>query len=443
MEALQNYNNNISRQIIMNNINFKILLSFRFIISGILIGVLIWLIDKSLANQVAKIGTIYLNLIEMCVLPIMITGIISGFGNLFHSDLGRLYVKKLFFVFFIGLLASSIFGIIIGVIGMPGAHLSDATKLVLSHNISQMQNNMQESSSSTGLLQFISNIVPVNIFSSLNQGNMLAVLFFCMLLGIALGCVRSEATKLTVSVSEGIFSALLKMVMWIMYGLPIGLCFLFAGYVAQIGFTELFALSRLIILFYVGLILMAIGYSLIIWYYVGGNYWTTIKSFKETLVISFGTSSSVSAIPSMIANLQQNFKLDKNVVDFVVPLGINLNRHGTVLRIVISALFTMQLYHQSLTMTHLLIIIITSILAAIAASGVPGIASIGVLALVLQPLGLPASVGISLLAVLVPITDPIITVVNVYCNCATAIVVAKRLPKRLLNENTSILKEPI
>lgn len=405
--------------------NPKYLLSPSWIFAGIILGIAIGFANKTLANNLASLGNIYLNLIQMSVLPIMVTAVISSFGNLFHSNSASGYIKKLFFTFITGLVVASIFGLAIGVLFAPGSHISESEKLLLSQNITQITNTTSDISSEFSVLQFITNIIPTNIFSALTDGNMLAILFFCILLGIALGRVRSASTKACVLVLDGLFTALLEIVSWIMYGLPFGLCFLFAGYTAQLGFMELIILSRLILVFYVSLFIMFVAYSFIVWRYLGGSYWGSIKVLKEPLLIAFGTSSSLSAIPFMLENLQHKCKLDKNVVDFSVPLGISLNKHGSVIRLVISALFTAQLFNQPLTFPHTMIILAVSILASIASSGVPGIASIGVLALVLQPLGLPTAVGVALLAAIVPLTDPIITLANVYGNCVSVIVVAK------------------
>lgn len=418
------------------NLNHKILLSPWAIFTGMALGVVIGLMNKPLANHLAEFGKLYLNLIQMIVLPIMVTAVISSFGNLFHSDLVYDYIKKIFFTFIFSLIVASLVGMIIGILFAPGSHVSQNEKLLLSQNISQATPITDNASFGAGMLQFITNIIPTNIFSALAGGNMLAVLFFCILLGIALGQVRSTLTKTSVTVAEGIFTALLKMVGWIMLGLPFGLCFLFAGYTAQLGFAELAVLSRLILVFYLALFSMIIVYSVIVWRYLGGTYWESIKALKEPLLIAFGTSSSLSAIPFMLENLQHKCKLDKNIVDFLVPLGISLNRQGSVIRLVIAALFTTQLFNQPLTLPHIVIILTVSILASVASSGVPGVASLGVLELVLQPLGLPAAVGITLLAAIVPVTDPFITVVNVYGNCVTTIVVAKKRERKKLRNTT-------
>ncbi len=396
------------------------------IFAGMIIGICIGLISKNFAIHLDYFGKIYLNLIQMIVLPIMITAVVSSFGNLFSSHLVGEYVKKIFFTFIIGLIIAGILGILIGITFAPGSHLTDSEKILLSQIISQSTPIGNSSNISSGWLSFINNIIPTNIFSALSSGNMLAVLFFSILLGIALGCVRSPLTKTTLNVIEGVFSALLKIVSWIMYGLPIGLCFLFAGYTAHLGLSELMILSRLICVFYLAFFSIFILYTIVAWRYLGGSYFESIKALKEPLLIAFGTSSSFSSIPFMLENLQHKCHLNKDVVDFVVPLGINLNRHGTVIRLVIGTIFTAQLFNQPLSFSHLMIILFISIIASVASSGVPGMAGIGVLELVLQPLGLPTAVGITLLAAIVPVTDAFITLVNVYGNCVTSIIVAKK-----------------
>lgn len=407
--------------------NTNLLLNPWMIIGSIIIGCLLGIAFPILSLQFFLWGKLYLNLLQMCVLPILITALILSFSHLFHSNDFKAYIKQMFLLFAVGLLAASVLGILSGLIVQPGKNIPEEMKVILSHSVSNIQISTSGAPHSGigSIYTFINEIIPLNIFNSLDQGNMLSILFFCVIFGIALGKVKSTGTVTTMHVLDSIYNALLKIVDSIMYGLPLGLCFIFAGYVAQSGASELVALGKLLILIHVALLVLAIIYSLIIWRCLGGSYVATLEALKEPLIIAFGTSSSLSAMPSMLENLHNKLKLNKDIVDFVVPVGINLNRPGSVILFTLTALFTAQLYGQTLSLEQILFVLFTAIIASIAASGVPGVAGAAVITIVMQPLGLPEAIGLALLAAIFPIVDPLLTLVNVYSNCLVSILVAK------------------
>jgi Na+/H+-dicarboxylate symporter len=137
-----------------------------------------------------------------------------------------------------------------------------------------------------------------------------------------------------------------------------------------------------------------------------------------------GTSNGYAAIPSAIRGLHNGLKLDKDTTNLVIPLGISLNPHGTVMHFAISTMFMVQLYGKGMDINLFFVILFGSILAGLAATGAPGLAALGMISIVLDPLGLPVGVAVILLAAVDPIVDPILTVVNVHSNCASTAVVA-------------------
>jgi proton glutamate symport protein len=139
------------------------------------------------------------------------------------------------------------------------------------------------------------------------------------------------------------------------------------------------------------------------------------------LVVAFGTSSSFAAIPSALRCLQNNLKINRGTTNLVIPLGININPQGTVMYFALSTILIAQIYNVSLGSQGFMIALIGSILAGMGATGVPGAGGLSILALILGPLGLPVQTAIILLIAIDPIIDAILTVTNVYANCAATV----------------------
>ena len=407
----------------------RFLLSPLTILAGMLAGTYIGFTNESLAQLLAPVGEIYLALLMMCVLPIMIGAIVSGLGRMFHNRSDKRFLFGIVSVFGGGLILAGAVAISAGMMMSPGSGMNEQSKEVLSGQVAAHElasGSSYEVTEKLGLLEFIKGIIPTNIFEAASNGQNLSLLFFSMILGIALGLSRNKNSETAIKVAEATYEAVLKIIGWLMYGLPLGLCFIVADQVSQLGVDIFYAMLQVVLLIYLVSIIMILIYSLVIWRRVGGSYFRTFYSLKDPLLISLGTSSSFAAIPSALKSLTKDFGLNKNKVDLVVPLGVSLNPHGNVIHFTLAAIFVAQLYGISIGVEEMVVLMITGVLAAIAAAGAPGIAALSMLVIVFEPLGLPVAIGIILFAAIDPIIDPVLTMVNVHGNCASASLVSDR-----------------
>jgi len=399
------------------------LLSPWAIFAGIILGCVIGLKFKGLAHNLIPFGEIFLALLQMCVIPILITAVISSLARLITTGVTGRYLSRLVMIFALGLLVASLVGLSAGFLGKPGSGLNESSRVTLGKLISQyeMETISKDDSVSPGLLGFFKSMVPANVFTAFSHGQTLAILFFCILFGIALGFVRTPAGGETLSVIEALYDAFQKLFSWIMYVLPFGLCFLFASQISQVGFTIFKALIKFVGLCYLSAIILMIFYNCLIWWRRKGSFLEPLFALRETLVVAFGTSSSFAAIPSALRCLQNNLKINRGTTNLVIPLGININPQGTVMYFALSTILIAQIYNVSLGSQGFMIALIGSILAGMGATGVPGAGGLSILALILGPLGLPVQTAIILLIAIDPIIDAILTVTNVYANCAATV----------------------
>jgi proton glutamate symport protein len=398
------------------------------ILSSVALGILTGIYLPNFGSAYASISHFYLTLLEMCVLPVMTTAVIASLGHLIHNGQTIFYVKRIVIVFILSLFSASSVAIFMTTIVDPGHHLSNNALDAISKAILNVQDVIASAGSDQplSLWQFFNNLVPVNVFSALSNGKNISVLFVSILVGIAIGIQRTDAAKHTLNVIHSVFLAFIGIIRWIMVALPIGLFFLFASYFSQAGSGILNALYWLIgVILCCGLMMMVI-FTLIISYRTQVPLFKVIAMLRQPLMIAFFTSSSLATMPTTLNALQQNFKLNENLTSLVIPLGTSFNQQASVIRYTCVAIFIAQIYGVHLGFGAYPLLIITAILAAMAGSGLPGIAAITMSAFVLQPLGLPVVVGIILLTIIEPIIDPITTMVNVFGNCMATTLVIKR-----------------
>jgi len=404
-----------------------LLLSPISVFFGIGAGVYVGLADKAIASQLAWPGTIYLSLLQMCVLPLMISAVILSIGKLFQSDRSGNIIFRIGVVFLSGMLLAALIGVAAGALATPGANLSIGQKATLGKEVlkSEQDGSLPDvSSDDTTAWHFISDIVPINIFKSAAEGQSLSVLFFCLAIGTALGSLKTTNSAAVLQVANALYDALLKIIGWLMYGLPFGLACLFASQVSSIGAEIFLSLLRLLLTVFVGALLLLVCYAVIIWLRSGLSFIAALFALKGVLIIAFGTSSSFAAIPFALEGLHSRLSFKKDAVDLVIPLGTTLNPQGNILYFAMVAVFMAQLYGKPLSAADHLLIVPLAALAGVAASSAPGIAGLSMLSLVLDPFGLPMAVGMVLLSAIDPILDPILTTVNVYGNCAATTLVS-------------------
>ena len=201
--------------------------------------------------------------------------------------------------------------------------------------------------------------------------------------------------------------------------------FWLAPQIAEVGFGVLLAMLKLILLVNAAALLSLLGGNLIIARRTGQPYFTVLRQLVDSLLIAFATKSSFAAIPSAMSGMQR-LGMTKSVTELVIPLSVSLNPLGNVHYYTLSAIFIAQLYGVSFPASSLIILLVGGVLAAVAGSALPSAAAIGVISILLEPLGLPVGAAVILIMAIDPFIDPITTTLNVHGSCVAASLVASR-----------------
>ncbi len=401
------------------------------ILSSLVVGIVIGLTANPFHALFDHLGRIYLELLQMCIFPTVVVAVIVSVGNLLHSHISH-YIQRLSLVFLSWITIAGLLSIIVSLFIHQWSGLDLHSQAVLGAKLAALQKGTDITINGPAIntiWDFISNLTTTNIFRSLSHGDSLPVLIFCVVLGIALGYTKSSAAKTTLAALDGFYNALLRIVDWLMYALPFGLCFMFGGLMSRIGFDILAPLSKLIILCIVACLVIGVINVIILAKRTEFSFFHTLKAIRTPLFVALGTSSSFAALPTTLQSLQDELKFDRKLIGLIIPIGINFCQQGSILKYTLVVVFVAHLYNSPLNGLAYLTIFFTSIMMSIISSGAPGIAVISMFAIMLQPLGLPIIPGIVLLAMLDPLLDPLVTVLNVLGSCAAAALI---IPKQEL-----------
>lgn len=416
------------------------LLSPWFLIACLAAGVLLGVYLPNTAERAAPAGDLYLRLLQMCVLPIMVTAIISSVARLMSSGMSGRMLGRIIMIFCAGLMLTSVIGLAASLLGKPGADLDQETrevmgKLITTHTeeggqllapdmelfLDQDRQELPQEPES-----ILEQIIPENIFHALQQGHTLQILFFSLLLGVAVGFISGGMRDRLLTDIEAVFQAFVLIIGWLMYLLPLGLLFLIASQIAGIGLEAMGAMARYLLWVYAGCILVVLINGLVISLSTGKGFLHSFRLLRQPLLISFFTRNGFAAMPSAIQAMRESFKVDKDITNFVIPLGITVARFGTVMVFSLSVVFLAQLFGVELDISSIVFIAFASVLAGVASAGAPGVVALTMISIVLEPLGLPLEVALVLLLAVDPVTDPPLTLVNVQTNCAACSLIQGR-----------------
>ena len=359
---------------------------------------------------IAPIGTIFINLIKMIIVPIVFFSLVVGMTSLGDiSKLGRIGMKTIILY----LLTTAIATVIgFGVAGPvhPGLGLTlTATEAV----------NVKEAPS---IMQVFVAMVPTNPVASMAKAEILPLIIFALFVGIGILKVGGDRSQLLIKVFDACAEVSYKIIGMVMSVAPIGVLALLLPVVAKNGPSVLLPLLSVIICVAVGCIIHAIVvYSTLARVWGGHSPLQFFRAMSEAMLIAFTTCSSAASLPINMKNCQEKLGVRRDVSSFVLPLGATINMDGTALYMGVCALFIANVYGIDLTLGQMGMIVLTGTLASIGTAGVPG-AGLIMLAMVIQSVGLPME-GLALVAGIDRILDMFRTCLNITGDAAVTIVV--------------------
>lgn len=401
------------------------------IVVSVVLGVYIGRFHPEAARQLQPLGSLYLGLLKMCVLPILLSAISNSIGRLMRSHDAQRYVRRILLIFPLALLIVSGISTSIAAVAGPGRNLTTSTMETLGVLVNQSGIDLEialngplEVEESTTIGDLVVDIVPENIFSALSEGQTLQVLLFAIIFGVSLGLIRTPSANALFDILDSIYRSFNQVIYWLTYLLPIGLFSLLAYQLSEIGVEVLVSMVGFVaVMLVISLVLYLLG-TVVIWRRSGQSLGQVLSAMKDPTILALATSSSLACLPAAISSLSDDLGFDRQTTDLVTPLTITLCRFGSVAYFGAAALFVAQLYQKEIGLSTLLIILVGSILAGMATSGVTGILTLTMLGLVLDPLRLPLEAVLVLFIAIDPLMDPLRTLGIVHTGMATTAAIA-------------------
>ena len=371
----------------------------------------------NLIPYVSWMGVIFLRALNMVVVPLIFSSIVSGVASIGGgSNLGRLGVKTM--SFYIG---TSLIAILTGLFFVNLFQPGVGTNLGAAGEVQ----SLQPANNSVG--DILIRTIPDNVFDAMSKGQILPVIFFAILFGFFITQIQTEKQQLLTGFFDSVFEVMMKITTFVILFTPLGIFAIVSKEVAKnigslsniAGSLGMYMLTVLIALLVHGAIIL----PLLVKFLGKANPLKHFRNMATPLLTAFSTSSSNAALPLSMVAVEEKDGVSGKITSFTLPLGATVNMNGTALYECVAVIFIAQAYGIDLTMGQQAIIVLTALLAAIGSAGIP-MAGLVMMTIVLTAVNLPLE-GIGLILAVDRILDMSRTTVNVWGDTCAAVIIAK------------------
>ena len=380
-------------------------------------------VDLVIRYVMRPVGEVFLRLLFLTVIPLVFASLALGVAQLGgQGNLGRIGLKTFTFFVLTMTIAVSIGLLLVNTV-QPGVGLPAETSERLLREYGGEAARRTGQPTGFGIDTFI-NIVPRNPLAAMVQMDMLAVIFFALLIGVGLTQIPQEQARAVTRLLEGVNDLMVVIIGWAMRLAPYGVFALIFSVTARFGFDLLRPLGLYIVVVLVGLAVQMFGtLSVLLAVLARVPPWVFFNRVRDVIITAFSTSSSNATLPTSIKISEEELGIPPAIAGFVLPLGATMNMNGTALFEGVTVVFLAQVFGVPLTLGDQVIVVIMAVMTAIGAAGVPG-GSLPLLVMVLATVGVP-EMGIALILGVDRLLDMCRTTLNVIGDVAAAVVVAR------------------
>lgn len=375
-------------------------------------------------DWIKPFGTIFMKMLKLIAVPLVLVSLIDGISGLKDvAGLSRMGFKTIGLYLMTTVIAITVGLLLVNLI-QPGNYIDDETKIELANQFSKDASekiSTAETLKEAGPLKMLEDMVPDNLVLAMSDNKlMLQVIFFAIIMGIAIVSLPSEKTKPVKEFFNSLNFIILKVVDLIMIIAPIGVFALLASMNANMEMLSALGVYSLTVL--IGLMIMIfLVYPVFLLLFTKRKPKDFLKAIWPAQILGFSTSSSAAALPVNMECCEKELKLSEETTSFVLPLGATVNMDGTSLYQAVAAVFIAQVYGHDLTLGDQITLVISATMASIGAAPVPG-AGMVMLVIILQSIGIKPE-GLALIIGVDRVLDMFRTTVNITSDACVATIV--------------------
>ncbi|MFC1589137.1 dicarboxylate/amino acid:cation symporter [Pseudomonadota bacterium] len=412
-----NYLSSYLTKLVKGRLWLKVLIGMTLgIVTGMLIGPTTgWVqpeIATAIGNWLALPGQLFLTLIQMIVMPLIFASVVRGLTASESFE----QLKKMGIGVVVYFIATTTLALIIGIsvaeIIKPGEFIDASNlKATLQTGVASTLPAQVATPTLSELPTRLVTLLPTNPLTSMVEGQMLQVVLFAMIMGVALVMMSASQSKPLLDLLASLQEVCMTVVGWAMRLAPYAVFGLMAQLTTKIGLNSILGMGVYVGTVLLGLLILFSVYLLLIFVIAREHPLHFLRNTRDVLLLAFSTSSSAAVMPLSIKTVEEKLDVHPSVSQFVIPLGATINMNGTALYQGVATMFLAQVFGVDLGTSALLLVVVTAVGASIGSPGTPGVGII-ILAMVLETVGVPTA-GIVLIMGVDRILDMARTAVNV------------------------------
>ena len=382
-----------------------------------------WL-DALVRYVTQPVGQIFLRLLLMLVIPLLFSALVLGVSEMGDlRALGRVGLKTLGYTIAISLV-SVVLGLVAVNLFKPGAGIDPQARATLLEGASERASAITTHEAPTGAVDMLVHMVPDNVVRAAADGDILAVMLFALLFGIAMALVPGESTTRLREMLDGLFEVTMKLIGMIISVAPYAVACLLFTLTAKLGWDVLLALGRYVAVVLGVMLVHQFGvYSMAVRFIGGKRPLAFFRAIEEAMLTAFSTASSNATLPTSLKVAEENLRLPPKVSRFVLTVGATANQNGTALFEGITVIFLAQFFGIDLDLGQQAVVLGVAVLGGIGTAGVPA-GSLPVVAMILAMVSVPVE-GIGLILGVDRFLDMCRTTLNVSGDLVVATMVSR------------------
>jgi len=365
----------------------------------------------------------------MIVVPLVFASIIQGIASNEDIEFLKKMGLRVVLYFIVTTSLAVTIGVSVAMIINPGHYLD--TSGFNSYQEASLPSGVEQTLTGPGIiniLDYLVNLLPNNPLQAMVNTQMLQVVIFAVIVGIALASTESKNSRLLLELMGSIQSVCMTVVQWAMLIAPLAVFGLLAQIMIQVGLEALLGMAAYVATVILGLLLLLCMYCTIVFLVTRMSILDFLRKIRPAQVLAFSTSSSAAVMPLSLQTAEEKLGVRPGISRFMIPLGTTINMDGTALYQAAAAVFLAQVFNVDLSSTALLIILVTSVGASIGSPATPGV-GIVILATILTSVGIPAA-GIAIILGVDRILDMSRTAMNVTGDLTASLVMNRWLENR-------------
>ncbi len=342
--------------------------------------------SQIITNWIALPGNLFIRLIQMIMIPLVVSSIIQGIAGGDDKELLKRTGPKVGLYFVSTTLAAIIIGVIVALLISPGNYIDAAGLLAAaSDTIPEVVN---QPATSSNIPQFITDLLPSNPLASMVMGEMLSIVIFAIVVGVALVTLPDSTAEPVVKLLFSIQEICITVTRWAMKIAPLAVFGLLCQVTAKVGIGAITGLAMYVLAVLVALSFLMLFYVSLLVIVAKTSVKNFFSSVRELLLLAFSMASSAAVMPLSLKTAEEKLGVKPHIARFIIPVGATINMDGTAVYQVVTTIFLAQMYGLELSFMSLLLIVVTTVAASIGTPSAPG-AGVIVLGTVLSSVGIP------------------------------------------------------